>query len=667
MSPSPGPFSSSSPLGAAGGGTSASTSAAAAAARRKPSGAAAAAADDDYDFGEPDEDLERQRKEAIYRRLVHYRREGARQSTRAERLEDQRVKLEADVRAVEACWSELVVAVGSAVNARPDLLLAANNGDASSNAEQEVEAEAEALQNWAHEEDREVLTPSADQVEPTLRRHLPVTRDLVSRVVAAALSTSSSSSSSSSLDPTLKRLHEQIERYASRCAALRTTLATVRFENAQLRQRAEEAEQEREVAETKLDRVRMSSKGDRASGNGDVEEQHGVKRSREATESGPAHGVVVAAATANGDASHDSKSPIKVEGGAAQQQANQPNGHPAPAGDGSGGSKSGTAQRTTADSAADNDREVGSLRARLAAKQLELEAAVDDARQAREDAGYFRSVVHAPPEEYVARSPSLAVIKAALEEQMTIAREARARHERAVAEADNLRDGQEAFRENFVQTAREELEALRARLRAQELDVARLRGQRDGFREEVEVRKAEQASQYTQGAEMKALAEARAERLTIMRSEVTRLRSKMAATAGEEDYLTFLLRSTEGGEGEEVPYVRDLERRARELEVERDALQAQLAERAEGSIDAQSALEAETQARTQLADVQKKLAERDALFQGGSEAAQLAHQLEEKDKAIKRLELQVQEADAVSPTKRACFEKLYADFQPRSP
>lgn len=611
LSPSPGP--SSSPLAGA-----SST----VAGRRKPS-AAAGGNEDDFDF-ELDEDLERQRKEAIYRRLLHYRREGAREIVRAERLEKQRQKLEAGVRAVEACWAELVVAVGTAVNAQPELLLAAKATD--DEAANVPHDELQALQRWADEEDRDALTPSAESVEPALRRQLPITRDLVSRVVAAALS---NASSANDLDPSLQRLNEQIERYASRCAALRTTLAAVRSENAELRRRAGEAERERETVEGKLDRVRMSGASDRI----DEQGHAGVKRSREAEQ----EETSAAAGPSNGVVNHRSAtSPTTAE------NASLPNGHSAPASDDAKKPVSG------APPSADNDRDVASLRARLAAKQLELEAAVDDARQAREDAGYFRSVVHAPPEEIIANSASLAVIKATLEEQMTIAREARARHERSAEEADTLRDGQEAFRESVIHEARAELDQLRSHLRAKEADVARLRGQRDGFREEIEVRKAEQASQHVQDAEMKALAEARAERLTIMRSEVTRLRSKLAATAGEEDYLAFLLRSGEAAIEDDISYVRDMEQRVRQLEAETNALKSQLAEAAQGSPDAQAAIAAETQTRMQLAQVQKTLADREALFQGGTEVSQLAQQLEEKDKVIRRLELQVQEADAVS-------------------
>lgn len=640
----------------------------------------------DYDF-EPDEDLERVRKEALYRSLLVYRRQNGRNESRLDQLEEQKRVLEASVRSVEACWEGLLSSVrlllGSAANAT-----ATTSASASKSSEahgMDVDSESKPIINGDHVVSSSLpsQTPSAGHNEPksddlaafdldlslsddysssastaalesALRARLPLTLSLISRLVSLA------TSGQLTHLPGGTELAESVEKYMLECAALKQTLATVRAENADLRNKVEEGEEEKTALEKKQIRweVEAGKWKRKAEGRGESSADGEFTNGSGGISSAGVEGVNLSLSssltTATGlNASRDDNSgmsSIKKEGTSA---TGSPRDSPKPNGVSSSGAT--TNGHHTLNPA--EGKEIEFLRSRLSTKQAQLEELQDSLKSVKENHEYFRSVLFRPPEEQILQSASLKTLQASLEEQMTIARENKERYDGLNTIVDSLRDGQEAFRESVIHEAKAEIDTLRNHLRAKEGDVARLRGQRDAFKEEVEVRKAEQSVQFNQAAEMKALAEARGERLRIMRSEVGRLKSKIAAVGGEEDLLAFLLEtpissienttstSEDALPEREVDYVRNLQHQLAETKLSLETLKAQLAEYAQGSTETLRLIESETAARENAERLQKALTAKEELLhgQGPEESIKI---LDAQQKRIKNLELQVRESDA---------------------
>lgn len=96
---------------------------------------------------------------------------------------------------------------------------------------------------------------------------------------------------------------------------------------------------------------------------------------------------------------------------------------------------------------------------------------------------------------------------------------------------------------------------MRSQIAKKDIDLSRLRGQRDDFQAELFERRARDTDKWKYAEELQVLASARQERIAALSSEVRRLKGKMAAGAGMEDYYAFLV-----GVGEaETGYVKELE------------------------------------------------------------------------------------------------------------
>ncbi|KAI0743501.1 BRE1-domain-containing protein [Daedaleopsis nitida] len=163
-----------------------------------------------------------------------------------------------------------------------------------------------------------------------------------------------------------------------------------------------------------------------------------------------------------------------------------------------------------------------------------------------------------------------------------------------------------------MSTARSELESglnslneaevseLKQLVSKRDAEISRLREQRDQLQVEITERKAREQQRYSAAAEFKALAEARAERIAIFEAENKRLKTRLAAKAGNEDLVQFLWQST----STEASYVDDLKHRLSTAEGRVAALEKTL-ESVEG--DRGDIAKNEAELRRQLVQVQKEL------------------------------------------------------------
>ncbi|GAA5938425.1 hypothetical protein JCM1841_005359 [Sporobolomyces salmonicolor] len=218
--------------------------------------------------------------------------------------------------------------------------------------------------------------------------------------------------------------------------------------------------------------------------------------------------------------------------------------------------------------------------------------------------------------------------------------------DRATTEADGLREGMETFREAVFNDAREQVNDLQSRLSSRETDLSRLRAARDELRAEASELKAKEGDRAKALDELRVLAESRAARLEAYRSEVQRLRMDRAAKDGDLEGVEMRA----SGEKDEEELIKDLQARLKTAEDLLLALRDQLHSYASGAPDGDRLVQSETEARTELAQAQERLAKLEALLGPGGDpqVSALAERLKDREQELKVAEAQVKSQEAAS-------------------
>jgi len=221
---------------------------------------------------------------------------------------------------------------------------------------------------------------------------------------------------------------------------------------------------------------------------------------------------------------------------------------------------------------------------------------------------------------------------------------------------DDLRQTNGEFREAVLNESRQEIDTLRQQSSRKDQDLARLRGQRDDMQAELSEKTAREAEKLQFIEEIEGLANSRQvcqadevkrneltgqERINHLSSEVRRLKGTLAAQAGSEGYLAFL----RGDGGIDGDYVADLEAKAERL--------AALSTEPATTTDVQDSVLLKKYQRIFGPDAE------------ASDAKTLGEKLELADKENKRLQLQLEEADASTNalfTEVEGLSKLYEDL-----
>ncbi|BGP40652.1 E3 ubiquitin-protein ligase bre1 [Rhodotorula kratochvilovae] len=258
--------------------------------------------------------------------------------------------------------------------------------------------------------------------------------------------------------------------------------------------------------------------------------------------------------------------------------------------------------------------------------------------------------------------------------------------DRAAKEADELREGMEAFRETAVREASEQVTDLQTRLSAHESDLTRLRAARDELKAETSELRAKESDKARALDELKTLAQARKSRLLAYESELRRLRIGKAAERGDLEGVDLRVREAEAAaaaaeaeddemeEGEvdvgEDNVVADLKARLNKAEGLLLALRDQLSDYAAqgGGMPAPSAqqlIDSETRARADLAEAQQRVLRLEAIIGPGGRAdvREMAERLEEKQRELKVAEAQVKSQEAASNMLYGEIDRLSAAWQ----
>ncbi|KAA1474225.1 hypothetical protein DENSPDRAFT_873258 [Dentipellis sp. KUC8613] len=231
-----------------------------------------------------------------------------------------------------------------------------------------------------------------------------------------------------------------------------------------------------------------------------------------------------------------------------------------------------------------------------------------------------------------------------LAESLFLAQKAKADRDAELESVLKKNSELEASKVDWQQQAKTDLEAAVAeanKLCAKKNEEnSRLRQQREQLNAELHERKSSDVAYRKSLEEFTALAQNREERIVVLTSEVARLKSLLAAKAGDEDLTAFFLREKSG----DVSYVDDLQRRLETAEQRAKALEDQLSWFDADSPDVVKHMRSEAEARQQLAEATKLLQQYKTTYGESStlppDMKQLTSQLERFEQELKTLRLQ---------------------------
>ena len=115
----------------------------------------------------------------------------------------------------------------------------------------------------------------------------------------------------------------------------------------------------------------------------------------------------------------------------------------------------------------------------------------------------------------------------------------RVKWQAALVQVETLETERRQFIDNFKTEERQHRQTLEAELKKMNQDLNRLRQARDNMQKQLDLKTAKEALDLKHHQELKALAQARKDRLTCLEQDMVRLKSKCAAQLGEGDLMAF--------------------------------------------------------------------------------------------------------------------------------
>ncbi|KAJ7594298.1 hypothetical protein C8J56DRAFT_926412 [Mycena floridula] len=206
-------------------------------------------------------------------------------------------------------------------------------------------------------------------------------------------------------------------------------------------------------------------------------------------------------------------------------------------------------------------------------------------------------------------------------------------------------------------TLAQEVTELKAMLARRDNDINRIRETRDQQQVEINERKQRETVKMSSLNEFKTLLASQADRISVLDSQLKRCKVQLAARAGNEDLMKFLLRGRP-----EYEYTDDLRRRLEHAENQAAALDQALTKfrASDPNLAAHAQTEAEMLAR--ISDLTAQLEKYQRLC-GSSEAPDLMKQLEEKDNELKTLRLLDSLREQTEASLYAEIDKLSAAWE----
>ncbi|TFK25168.1 hypothetical protein FA15DRAFT_367027 [Coprinopsis marcescibilis] len=175
---------------------------------------------------------------------------------------------------------------------------------------------------------------------------------------------------------------------------------------------------------------------------------------------------------------------------------------------------------------------------------------------------------------------------------------------------ERLRTARREWEEQLLDGYNQGLQEMKTQLGKRDADIARLREQRDQLNADLTERKHKESVKMNSYNEYKNLVESRGERISILISELSRCKARLAAKEGQGDLLLFFL----NGDEDAAKYAETLKAQKEEVEVRMEALQHALSTYDQENPDIGKHIKAQAEAEEKLAKVSAELAKYQRVF-----------------------------------------------------
>ncbi|KZT72126.1 hypothetical protein DAEQUDRAFT_705813 [Daedalea quercina L-15889] len=281
--------------------------------------------------------------------------------------------------------------------------------------------------------------------------------------------------------------------------------------------------------------------------------------------------------------------------------------------------------------------------------------------QLRQRIAQFEAQIAAGTEEVITASVFYRMLKDQIERLESARQEDQETIDKLGVKINELEETHKQLATVATVASAQDIAELKAMLTKRDHENARLREQRDQQAAELLERKQKEQVKWQALDEYKQLSESRSERIELLRSEVMRLKSRLAAQSGDKDILWFVLRDDSEGSRS---YVDDLKDRLRAAEDRVAALEVTFFEQ---QSDRGEDLRAEADARIRLAAAERQLEKYRSLYGDASalpsDAASLLGRLEQKEHDFECLTLQLKQQQEAESTIYAELDKLSAAWE----
>ncbi|CAL1706865.1 unnamed protein product [Somion occarium] len=232
--------------------------------------------------------------------------------------------------------------------------------------------------------------------------------------------------------------------------------------------------------------------------------------------------------------------------------------------------------------------------------------------------------------------------------------------EKSKAEIENLQVTHEKEKADLQAAYDKQVSEFVAMGNKRDTEICRLRDQRDQQLSELNERKQKDNVKIASLNEFKSLAESRGDRIKVLESEVTRLKTRLAAESGDEDLMTFLFQHG----AEEMSYVEDLRQKLRAAEDRATSLEQSLSFFQEEHPDVVQHMQREVEAKQELAEVSRQLKEyRSTLSSLPPDLQSLTEQLKQKDEEIEQLKSLEKQREQAESSLYAELDRLSAAWE----
>ncbi|THH32505.1 hypothetical protein EUX98_g1696 [Antrodiella citrinella] len=588
------------------------------------------------DADEPKEhdELEAFRKDAIYRRMKHYSRENERSLVKIAELERRRHTCEAGLAALEACWSQIVDTIRSLV--RPEDL-------------PPVDVQSQEIYDLSAHVSQDSDPVYAD----SLRTKVQATQQLITAFVQLGGKAQAVLSS--------EEVYTECQRAQTQCSSLHSEVSFMRTRLQTSESEKERLREELVAAHTKIDRLQskpvatlnavaqspspQTNMNNESGGSEEVKKDEGS--SPTPTPSSPSGATPVAVMNGIHAVLESTSEPVQDEatGEVKEMEVEDPD-----------------AGRPRDDVAAEWIA-VAALRekkvAELQYENVELRAEVQ----------HWKVTAKAPSPEFIQET-------AVYKHLYDIAREVMLREEGRLRDLNTCKEEmatlsrvKQEWLKELTDHQEKALSEFKTLAEKRTTEAVRLREQRDQLQTEVNERKQKDSLKIASATEFRRLADLRKERIEVLYSEVTRLKARLAAKAGDEDLMTFFFQPTKKDASERAhtdsetqeyvvdqSYVHDLRKRLSTAESRAAALEATLSTLDQEHPDIAPHVRAAAEAKQQVSHLEKRLQAFESVLTS-SRREDVMQAMEEK---LKTLRLQVEEKTKAEVSMEVELDKLSA-------